>query len=63
MYAPLTAIRRLMLESNRLVTIVCRRSLIKQGTGKPASDIGEKGYCRVNIGKRCHGSVYIQSLI
>lgn len=32
-----------MLESNRLVTIVCRRSLIKQGTGKPASDIGEKG--------------------
>ena len=41
MDAPLTAIRRLMLESNGLVTIAFRRSLIKQGTGKPNSDIGE----------------------
>lgn len=44
MDAPLTAIRRLMLESNGLVTIAFRRSLIKQGTGKPASDIGEGEY-------------------
>lgn len=44
MDAPLTAIRRLMLESNGLVTIAFRRSLIKQGTGKPISDIGEKEY-------------------
>lgn len=42
--APLTAIRRLMLESNGLVTIAFRRSLIKKGTGKPASDIGENEY-------------------
>ena len=41
MDAPLTAIRRLMLESNGLVTIAFRRSLIKQGTGKPISDIAE----------------------
>lgn len=38
--APLAAIRRLMLESNGLVTIAFRRSLIKQGTWKPDSDIG-----------------------
>lgn len=44
MDAPLTAIRRLMLESNGLVTIAFRRSLIKQGTGKPISDIGEEEY-------------------
>lgn len=44
MDAPLTAIRRLMLESNGLVTIAFRRSLIKQRTGKPISDIGEKEY-------------------
>ena len=44
MDAPLTAIRRLMLESNGLVTIAFRRSLIKQGTGKPNSDIGEEEY-------------------
>ncbi len=44
MDAPLTAIRRLMLESNGLVTIAFRRNLIKQGTGKPGSDIREKEY-------------------
>lgn len=33
-----------MLESNGLVTIAFRRSLIKQGTGKPISDIGEEEY-------------------
>lgn len=44
MDAPLTAIRRLMLESNGLVTIAFRRSLIKQGTGKTISDIGEEEY-------------------
>ena len=44
MDAPLTAIRRLMLESNGLVTIAFKRSLIKDGIGKPQSDIGEKEY-------------------
>ena len=44
MDAPLTAIRRLMLESNGLVTIAFRRSIIKQGTGKPNSDNGAKEY-------------------
>lgn len=44
MDAPLTAIRRLMLESNGLVAIAFRRSLIEQGIGKPASDIGQKEY-------------------
>lgn len=42
--APLTAIRRLMLESNGLITIAFRRSFIEAGKGKPASDIGEKEY-------------------
>lgn len=42
MDAPLTAIRRLMLESNGLVTIAFRRSIIQHGIKKPASDIGEK---------------------
>lgn len=44
MDAPLTAIRRLMLESNGLITIAFRRSLIKDGKGKPDSDIGEVEY-------------------
>lgn len=44
MDAPLTAIRRLMLESNGLVAVAFRRSLIKEGAGKPASDIGEQEY-------------------
>lgn len=44
MDAPLTAIRRLMLESNGLVTIAFKRSLIKDGVGKPQSDIGETEY-------------------
>ena len=41
MDAPLTAIRRLLLESNGLIAIAFRRSLIVKGTGKPDSDIGE----------------------
>lgn len=44
MDAPLTAIRRLMLESNGLITIAFRRSFISQGTGKPNSDINEASY-------------------
>lgn len=44
MDAPLTAIRRLMLESNGLVTVAFRKSLIKKGTGKPASDLGMEEY-------------------
>ena len=44
MDAPLTAIRRLMLESYGLVTIAFRRSWIETGKGKPKSDIGEKEY-------------------
>lgn len=44
MNAPLSGIRRLMLESNGLVTIAFRRSLIKQGVRKPASDIGKAEY-------------------
>ena len=44
MDAPLTAIRRLMLESNGLVTIAFRRSYIKEGKGKPQSDMGEAEY-------------------
>jgi len=41
---PLTAIRRLMLECNGIMTIALRRSIIKQGEGKPLSDIGEANY-------------------
>lgn len=49
MDAPLTAIRRLMLESNGLVTIAFRRSLIKEGTGRPNSDIAQKEYDLSNV--------------
>ena len=42
MEAPLTAIRRLMLESNGLITVAFRRNRIEKGSGKPDSDIGEK---------------------
>ncbi|ELB2037506.1 hypothetical protein QNZ67_002348 [Vibrio parahaemolyticus] len=35
MDAPLKAIRRLMLESNGLITVAFRRALITQGKGKP----------------------------
>jgi len=42
---PLTAIRRLMLESNGMITIAFRRALIKKGVGKPESDVkNEKEY-------------------
>lgn len=38
MDAPLTAIRRLMMESNGLITIAFRRAFIEKGSGKPKSD-------------------------
>jgi hypothetical protein len=44
MDVPLTAIRRLILESNGLITIAFRRSLINDGVRKPNSDIGEVEY-------------------
>lgn len=44
MEEPLTAIRRLMLDCNGLVTIAFRRSYITSGVGKPASDVGETEY-------------------
>lgn len=44
MNEPLTAIRRLMLESNGLLTIAFRRGFIEKGIGKPNSDIGENSY-------------------
>ena len=40
----LTAIRRLMLESNGLISIAFRRLKIENAIGKPASDIGEPDY-------------------
>ena len=45
MEAPLTAIRRLMLESNGLITVAFRRNRIEKGWGKPDSEEGilEKG--------------------
>ena len=44
MKEPLTAIRRLMLESNGLISIAFRRLKIESAFGKPASDIGESDY-------------------
>nr|WP_320038141.1 hypothetical protein [uncultured Bacteroides sp.] len=44
MQEPLTAIRRLMLECNGIITIALRRSYIKEGKSKPNSDIGQKEY-------------------
>ena len=41
---PLTAVRRLVSESNGLLTIAFRRTFIRQGTGKPESDLGEPDY-------------------
>lgn len=43
--APLVAIRRLMMESNGLLTIAFRRAYIEKGTVKPNTDISNmKGY-------------------
>lgn len=42
MDAPLTAIRRLMLESNGLLAVAFRRSYISNGTMKHNSNIGQK---------------------
>ena len=44
MEEPLTAIRRLMLESNGLLTIAFRRGYIEKGIGRPSSDIDESNY-------------------
>lgn len=44
MDAPLAAIRRLMLESNGLIAIAFRRSLINDGVGKPGGDLGQSEY-------------------
>jgi len=41
MNEPLTAIRRLMLESNGLLTIAFRRAFVEKGTNKPESDLDE----------------------
>ena len=41
---PLTAIRRLMIESNGLLTVAFRRGYIEKGVGKPDSDINEFNY-------------------
>lgn len=42
--APLSAIRRLLLESNGLISIGFRKNYILTGTGKPNSDLNEKSY-------------------
>src|SRR5688572_25679515 len=38
--APLKAVRRLMLESNGLVTVALRRTLIEKGAARHGTDIG-----------------------
>lgn len=42
MKAPLAGIRRLMYESNGVLTIAFRRGLIEKGTVKPDSDMGQE---------------------
>lgn len=42
MEEPLTAIRRIMLECNGIITIALRRTYINQGLSKPDSDIGQQ---------------------
>lgn len=42
MEEPLIAIRRMMLESNGILTIAFRRTYIKKGTSKPKSNSGQK---------------------
>lgn len=42
--APLQAIRRLMLESNGLITVALRRARIEHGQGRPNSDLGQASY-------------------
>lgn len=48
MEAPLKAIRRLMLESNGLLSVAFRRSIIKDGIYKPASDMDEPSHNLTN---------------
>lgn len=44
MEEPLIAIRRLMIESNGLLTVAFRRGYIQHGQGRPDSDIYESNY-------------------
>ncbi|MGW8114015.1 hypothetical protein ACVS9P_02330 [Caproicibacterium sp. NSD3] len=44
MEEPLIAIRRLMIESNGLLTVAFRRGYIQHGQGKPDSNIYESNY-------------------
>lgn len=55
--APLGAIRRLMLESNGLITIAFRRSLIKTGVSKSDSDMDER---EENLSNKWMTSPYCQ---
>jgi len=48
MEEPLVAIRRLMMESNGMLTVAFRRSYIQNGLGKPNSDINEPNYDLTN---------------
>ncbi|WP_394886329.1 hypothetical protein [Clostridium butyricum] len=56
--APLVAIRRLMLESNGLLTIAFRRAYIKEGLGKPSTNIN--GMSEYNISDKWLTSPYCQ---
>lgn len=50
MSAPLTAIRRLMLESNGLVTIAFRRTMVKKAVEREGADLsGQEAKTRSNI--------------
>lgn len=49
MEAPLKAIRRLMLESNGLLSVAFRRSIINDGTYKPFSDMNETSKDLANV--------------
>jgi hypothetical protein len=57
MHEPLTAIRRLMLECNGIITIALKRTLIQKGITKPKSDIGETSF---NLENKWMTSPYCQ---
>ena len=57
MDAPLTAIRRLMLESNGLLAVAFRRSYISNGIMKPNSNIGEQ---EIDLSRSWLSSPYCQ---
>ncbi len=56
MDAPLSAIRRIMLESNGLVTVAFRRSFIESGVVKPDGELG----CEYDISNNWLTSPYCQ---